>query len=480
MSNATSRIIRPDAVDISCRLPVLALALGALAWLLGGLLLSLGASVTLHEPGLGACPYLGPGKLAAAARVALTYGFALPAALALGIWILFRGADTPIRTGIAVAAGAGVWNLGVVSGVIGILAGETSGLRGFDFPRYTGGILLAAYLLIGLAVLPVFGRTRRLPLQLSQMMVVAALLWMPWLLSTAQVLLAWYPVRGVLSEVTTAWYAHALFWGCLAPVTLAVVLQIRRDVLGSELPRPEYAHLGFWSLLALAGWSGASALVGGPVPAWISSIGVVAGVLLVIPVVLLALNLFAGGVLNGGGHPSVWLATSSGLAFLLGGVLTSATSLRCANRILRFTQFPTALSEGMFFGFVTLGLLAGLYLILPRLIGYAWDRPILSVVHVGLSVAGVGLMIVASLVGGWLQGQQVDQPSISLEVVNAGLLKYLRLHSVGVVLLLAAQGAFVLQVVLLGGRHLPALKQFVMGLIQVEGLGSKEVARAAK
>ena len=42
---------------------------------------------------------------------------------------------------------------------------------------------------------------------------------------------------------------------------------------------------------------------GGPVPAWIASVGVVAGVLLVLPVLLLGLHLFSGNDNKSGGHP---------------------------------------------------------------------------------------------------------------------------------------------------------------------------------
>lgn len=479
MSAVSSRITRPDSIDDSCRWALLKLVLGALAWLLLGLALRLGASVALHQPTLGGSEYLGYGKLAAAARVALTYGFALPTAFAVGIWLLFKLAEVPLKTGLAVAAGAGIWHVGVATGVVGIIIGDSSGIRGFEFPAYTGGILLAAYFLIGLAVLPTFGAASARPLQLPQVMVLAAMLWFPWLLATAQVLLVWFPVRGVLSALIGSWYSQGLFWGCLTPITLASLLHFRCGFLDRTLPRPDLAKSGFWSLLLLAGWTGASTLVGGPVPAWIASVGVVVGVLLIIPVVLLGLNLLAGGM-RGAGEPVNTLASLSALSFVVGGVLTSLTALRCANRILHFTFFAGGLDEILGFGFVFLGLMAALYVILPRLVGFGWHRSLLNSGHIGLSVCGFALLAATHLVGGWVQGYRLDVPNLPLNQLNHELSIFLKLHSLGVLVFLGGQALFVVHLALVGARHFPSTKQFLIDMIEAESFESKATQRVVE
>ena len=475
MSIANSRLTRPDAVDASCRLPVLKAVVCGLAWLLAGLALLLGASILQHQPAWGGCEYFGYGKMAAAARVALIYGFAVPTGLAVGLWVLFRSAGTNVRTGLAVAAGSVIWNLGVISGVAGIIAGEGTGLRGFEFPAYTGGILLAGYLLMGVATLVSYGIGSKAGLRFPQLMVLAAMVWFPWLLTTAQIMLVWMPVRGVLTALTAAWYEQSLMWGVLVPLTLAGLWQLRDESKEIGLPRPVLATFGYWSLLVVAGWLGASTLVGGPVPAWVASTGVVAGVLLIIPVVLIGLNLFGGTGRVGGS-----LAILSGLSFLAAGVATALTSLRCANSILHFTGFPMALTELLLLGFVTLGLLSALYVVLPRLVGFAWPRTELVVGHVGLSAVGLGLTVLPLLLGGWIQGHRLDSTSWGINAINAGLINCLRIRSLGLLVLFGAQVVFLAHWAMLCIRHFPVVKQFTLGLIQEEILTARATVRSAK
>ncbi len=461
---------------------MLALTLGGLAWLMGGLLLGLLANFVLLEPSWGGCEYFGYGRLAAASRVALIYGFAVPTGLAVGLWVLFNLSQIRLSSGVVVALASGFWNLGVVAGVGGILLGESTGLLGFELPVYAGGILLGAYLFLALAILPEFGLANKGTLQLPQLMVVAAMLWFPWLLTTAEVFLIWYPVRGVLAPLTASWYAQGLFWGCLAPLSLAGMLYFRGESLGTSLSRPGLASLGFWSLLLVAGWTGASSLVGGPVPAWIVSVGVVAGVLLAIPVVLLGINLFSGGFFRCNGEPTVRLASLAAMAFWGGGLLTAVTSLRCAQRILHFTQFTAALQNLLLLGFVFLGLLSALYVILPKMIGFNWARCPLAPIHLGLSVVGLVLMVGAALVGGWRQGQHLDLPNVAINASNLELVWWLRLAGLGGLAFIAAQAAFVLNVVLLAARHLPTIKPFAAMLIKEESapVGDGDWVRATK
>lgn len=480
MNLANQKSAPLTATEASLRLPMLALTLGGLAWLLCGLLLSMLANFVLHEPAWGGCEYFGYGRLAAASRVALIYGFAVPTGLAVGLWVLFNLSQVRLSLGVVVAVAAGFWNLGVVAGVGGILLGETTGLRGFELPVYAGGILLGAYLLMVLSILPEFGLSAKGSLQLPQLMVVAAMLWFPWLLTSAEVFLVWYPVRGVLAPLTASWYAQGLFWGCLAPLTLAGMLHFRGESLGTSMSRPGLAHLGFWSLLLVAGWTGASLLVGGPVPAWIASVGVVAGVLLAIPVVLLGINLYSGGFFRCNGQATVRLTSLAALAFWAGGLLTAVTSLRCAQRILHFTQFASALQNLLLLGFIVLGLLSALYVILPKMIGFNWARFPLAPIHFGLSGVGLVLIVGAGIVGGWRQGQHLDLTTFAINDANLELVWWLRLACLGWLAFTAAQAAFVLNVVLLTVGHFPAIKQFAWTLIKEESAPAGEWVRATK
>ena len=55
---------------------------------------------------------------------------------------------TTLRHPLLLIAGAAFWNLGVLLGVVGILAGDSTGYEWLEFPLYSAVILFVAYLLV--------------------------------------------------------------------------------------------------------------------------------------------------------------------------------------------------------------------------------------------------------------------------------------------------------------------------------------------
>ena len=125
------------------------LFLSAAGWLATGAALSLLASIKLHAPAfLATCAALTYGRVQPAAWNALAFGFAVPAGLGVALWITARLSGTPLfgRRGIVVAAV--LWNLGLAIGLVGILAGDSTGVASLELPLYATPILLAAYLIM--------------------------------------------------------------------------------------------------------------------------------------------------------------------------------------------------------------------------------------------------------------------------------------------------------------------------------------------
>ena len=123
-SSAPSGAITPAEVDASFRPVALFFAGKSTFWLVVGALISLIASVKLHGPGMmSGSAWLTYGRLAPAGWNALVYGFAAQVGMVLGLWVLARAAAQRLQAPILVLAGGVVWNLGVLAGSIGILAG---------------------------------------------------------------------------------------------------------------------------------------------------------------------------------------------------------------------------------------------------------------------------------------------------------------------------------------------------------------------
>src|ERR1019366_7145557 len=78
-------------IEASCRLPLLGLFGGGVLWLFLGALFALIASLKFHDTRfLAGEPYWTYGRIHAAHITALLYGFGVPAAFGVGLWLLCR------------------------------------------------------------------------------------------------------------------------------------------------------------------------------------------------------------------------------------------------------------------------------------------------------------------------------------------------------------------------------------------------------
>ncbi len=99
--------------------------------------------------------------------------------------------------------------------------------------------------------------------------------------------------------------------------------------------------------------------------------------------------------------------------------------------MLHFTQFNVALRELFFFGFVGPAFFAAVYTIVPKLAGREFPCRLTPKAHFGLTVVGVGLLLLASGVGGWKQGWLLNDPKADFAAVSASLKPWLCLHTLG-------------------------------------------------
>ncbi len=450
MSGSQSNLSdRPDAVDASCRLPVLYLLAGGLAWLFAGLGLALVAAVKLKWPGfLSQCEVLTYGRLEAASRTALVFGFASQMGLGLAFWILARTGNTRLPvSGIAFVI-ATVWNAGLTVGIGYLLLQGSSGVTWLEIPRQISPVILAATGLLSLVGIAAFAARDGSRSEPAQWHLLGALIAFPLLYLTAQLALLFFPVRGIAQSVTHGWFSQGLFLLWLAPLALAVLYHFIPVVSERPTASARFAPLAFWTWWILAGWTGAAEWIGGPVPAWWVTVSIAAGVLLLIPIVLTLLNLQGACLFS----RSVVLrfAAVSIISFALWGVLTAVTSLRCAQSVLHFTQFGVGLKELFLFGFVAPALFAGVYSVVPRLAGREFPCRISPQAHWIFTTGGIAVMTLAFLVGGWIQGWQLASPEIPFGVVSARLHPWLLVHAFGLALFgfgqmaLAANAAWLL------------------------------------
>jgi cytochrome c oxidase cbb3-type subunit 1 len=240
-------------------------------------------------------------------------------------------------------------------------------------------------------------------------------------------------MRGVMQAVIAGWFAQGVFTLWLAPLALAAAYYVVPKVTGRVLPGYQFASLSFWVLIVVGAWTGGRHLIGGPVPAWISSLAIVSCSLLVFHYFVVWLNL-KGSIGQGG---AVMKFTSFGLlAYVIGGCADAFTSIRGFAVITQFTYFTQAQQQLALYGGVSMLFFGALYFALPRLTGKTWASAALIGGHATTAILGVLLLVISLGAAGWTQGQALLKPAVTFPEIAAATRPWLLLATAAYAVLL--------------------------------------------
>jgi len=434
MNPADTNQICTAKIDASCRVPLLALFGGAALWLVLGLVFAVIASLTFHAPELFAhCPFMTYGHAQAAANDLLVYGFAIPAALGVILWIFARLSQAELVLPLVPIVAANLWHLGVLVGVATILCGGSSGFIWLEFPRASAMLLGVSFVLVAISAVATFGQRKERELYPSHWFLLAALLWFPWIYSTANLfIVSNHPVRGVAQAVINWWFADNLIFVWLALVGLGIAFYFLPKLANRPLHSRFYALFAFWTLILFGTWIGIPQ--GAPVPAWLPTASMLASFLLIVP-------LFAIGIVTA---KTVWGAKGPNragpfcfmrfgiVALIFSGLMLIALACPEHGGVLEFTWFSQAQVQLQILGFAAMILFGAIYEILPRVMGTELPFKKFVSAQFFLSLAGLALFVIPLAIAGVVQGRAGYDPAAAklwLMISTTGLL-FLLLGSV--------------------------------------------------
>ena len=441
----------PEEIDASCRGTVLLFFVSAVKWLVFSSLAALLASVKLHGPALLAnCSWLTYGRLTAAASDMFLYGFASQAGFGVMLWLLAREGGIRLQKPYSLAIAAVVWNIGVLVGTLGILAGDMSGYEFFQMPAYAIPFLFAAYLFIGVAAIGTFHLRQNRTASISQWFLFAATFWFPWIMATAAYLLHRHPVRGVTQTVVNQWYAGNFEAMWLGSIGLAVIYYFLPLLSGRPLHSRPLAVLGFWFWIFFSGLTGIRASA--PLPSWMASISIVAGFLTLIAVVAHTVNwrrTMADCADRSKANPAFGFIVMGAAGFTLSSLLGVVTSLRSVAQFLQLTWFTSALSQLGLYGFFAMSIFGAIYFIVPRLTEGAWPKPGLIHLHFWCAILGLGIFFFSMTAAGAIEGAMMrDLGKPFADILKASMMP-VRFSTLGLLLLVVGHFAFLGHLVLM-------------------------------
>lgn len=437
-----------DQIDSTVASPVLLLTGLSIVWLLVSSALQLILSWKLHAPGfLGDSEWFTYGRVEAAQSTAFLYGWATSAGLAIAVWLNARLARSATVGGALVSVAAVFWTIGVALSVVGVLAGDATGLPSFEIPRYAAPILFVAFAVIAAWVVQTVKSGKSTSLYVSQWYLLAALFSFAWLISIAQVTLLFFPVRGTLQAVVQSWYAGGIYLLWLMPIGLAVVYYLMPKLGGRVVHDYFLSSHGFWWLFAFGGFVGVGSLAGGPVPAWVQAAGIAGGLMLLVPAFALIWTIVGSLVASLAAikaHASGRFIIFSVVCFVLSILWTVVAALPSVGGLVKFSLAAKALAGIGLYGSVSMAFFGGIYYFIPKVVGAKWSAHGLSDVHFWASTTGFFLSTGALLVVGLRQSSSLANANVSLMTGLTGSSSLLFAASCGVVLMTIGHVAFFL------------------------------------
>jgi cytochrome c oxidase cbb3-type subunit I len=425
----------PEEIDRSARFPLLLMLVPSVKWaVLGLLLLGLGGLQLAFPDLFRGMAWLTYGRVQSAGMSALVYGFGIQSGLAALFWVVARLGRAPIRFPVYITFGQTLWNLGVLAGVVGILAGHASGFHWVEVPRYAGLLMLLGYLLLALLLLLNFFQRRARETYVSHWYAFGSVFWFGWSFTTVQLVLHREEIPGAAQAVLHAWYAGNLFFLWFLPVTLALVFYFVPKLLERPLFSRHLAVFGFWTLALFAPLTGMVLYAHGPLPVWLQSLSVVSSGLLLVPLTAVIWNY----VMTVRGTRPEWRQSpvlpffgAAMLVVTVHGILYLAGAFRLSSSYLQFTPYTEGLGLLALLGFFPLALFGAVYYMAPRLAGIPWPRPGWIRLQLALHLAGLALLLLAKAVGGVVHGFALENPDLPFMQVLDRLLPFLKLQSVG-------------------------------------------------
>ncbi len=422
----------PPLIDNSCRLPLLTLFGGAAIWLALSSVFGVIASLTFHKPSMFAdCAMFSYGRALPAWSFLLVYGFCIPAGLGVGLWLLARLGRVALARPWLIVVGAKLWSLGVIVGLIAILSGQATGFEWLEMPRYAAVILFLAFLLITVWAYVTYTQRTERALYPSQWFVLAALLWFPWIFSTASLLLQFFPVRGVVQASVAWWFAGNLLNVWLTLAGLASTFYVLPKLTGRPLQSHYLALFAFWTLILFGTWTGIPAHAA--LPAWMPTLSGAASVMLLIPVLAVATSVILtvrGAKTPCGGGPLCFTKFAA-MCLVLATLLLAVAACPQVSRVTDFTWFNHGQNTLRIYGFFGMTMFGAIYHILPQLVGLERVCPRWMRINFWLVMPGTLLLALPLVFGGIAQGLKLVEATIPFVEVAKSTLMAFRISTLG-------------------------------------------------
>ena len=432
------------ALDRSSRAPFLTFMFGAMAWLIIGSIAGLIASLKMHFPDwLVEQPELTFGRIRTLHLNAVAYGWAAMSGLAMALWLFPRLLRTPLVGARFAVAGAAFWHMGLILGATAIAFGWNGGMEWLEVPKVFTPLIALGGALVGVPLVLTLFQRKVEHLYVSVWYLSAAVVWFPILYITANLPGVHF---GVQAALVNWWYGHNVLGYFVTPVAVGTAYYLIPKVLGRPIASYNLSLVGFWALALYYGQAGVHHLVGGPLPTWVVSVGIVASIMMAVPVIAFAVNQTLTMKNNWRAlkfSPTLRFAVVGAAGYIGSSIEGCFEALRSVSTVMHFTHATVAHAHFGLYTFFSFVMFAGVYFALPRVLEREWPYPKLISWHFWLAFVGMLIYVIGLTIGGVLQGNAMldaQRPFMDSVLLT---IPYLQARSVGGAMMLLSHFIFV-------------------------------------
>lgn len=461
-SNTVSEeLLRRIEVDSSSRVVVTVYWASALFWLTVATVAGLISSIKLHSPGfLEGVEWMTFGRIRPVHWDAAIYGFGGTAACGTLLWLQARLCQVQLPYRNLLLAGGIVYNIGILVGIIGVLAGQSTGVETLEFPLYAMPLLVIPFVVIVLANFTMYSRKKSSHTYVSQWYLMAVTVWFPVLVLSAEACTNLGAVDGVAQAIANWWYGHNVVGLFATPTGIAAAYYLIPKVIGKPIHSYHLSLVGFWTNAIFYNWAGTHHLTGGPLPAWTITVGVVGSMMMFIPVITIGINHHM--TMLGSFHhlrtsPTLRFAVMGSMMYTVSSFQGSLEALRSHQEVTHFTHYTIGHVHLGMYGFFAPMMFAMMYYAMPRLMRQEWSSARLIRIHFWCTLVGTALYGAAMCFAGVKQGLMMNDPAIPFLKVVEFTIPFLQLRTLAGLILLTGTIAFLINFSRMLSRNRPAL-----------------------
>ncbi len=341
---------------------------------------------------------------------AVLFGFVTPGLLAAAFYSVPRLLRTPLASESLGVFSALLWNVALVTGLLGVSLGYSQGREYAELPWAADLLVIAAFAAVIVNLLLTIRRRTEPVLYVSIWYAAAAVVLTACTYALGNVI--WKPdtgaLRGIPDAILLWFYGHNVFGLLLSPLALGVAYYVLPIATRSPLYSHTLSLLGFWSLIVVYTHIGTHHLLQTPVPTWLKTISIVDSVAMVIPVMVFLINIWytvkgrLGEIHADIGAKFVFTGT---IYYFFVNIQGSMMALPEVQRITHYNNWVVGHAHIGVLGFAGVTALGGLYFILPRITGKPLFSRFLADLQYWLVLIGITGFAVVLTVVGLIQGQ---------------------------------------------------------------------------